>query len=242
MVASRLLKIVTALSLVILTSSFFSSANGNDNNLDKELKKEKTVPQLEALLNNNKDKADQIVPRIESMIVKEIKSKGLGNRFFLGVNPSILASQEKEVQNELNKKNSEEKTLTMNIAKILLKYHEKYPEISWNVLPNSKMTYGDGTTIISLSEPMNISTSSEGHFPGDSTSSDDVRSDPLARFSGKVAIGKYVFVGEGDRSNLLTFLKFDLKGKSVRAYSKLVYVRGKGKVILPDGKVIKLGQ
>ncbi len=54
----------------------------------------------------------------------------------------------------------------------------------------------------------------------------------IHRFNGEVKRDGFKFIGEGDKQNRLTFILFD-KG--------YVYVRGKGKVIFPDGRDIKLG-
>ena len=54
----------------------------------------------------------------------------------------------------------------------------------------------------------------------------------LHRYAGKINCAGYAFVGEGDEKNRLTFVVLE------RSY---VYVRGKGRVILPNGQEIKLG-
>jgi len=55
----------------------------------------------------------------------------------------------------------------------------------------------------------------------------------IHRYNGKVVLENgYRFIGEGDKYNRLTFSLFD---------EGYVYLRGKGKVILPNGKIIKLG-
>jgi hypothetical protein len=54
----------------------------------------------------------------------------------------------------------------------------------------------------------------------------------LHRYDGKINCAGYTFVGEGDEKNRLTFVVLE------RSY---VYIRGKGRVILPNGQEIKLG-
>lgn len=53
------------------------------------------------------------------------------------------------------------------------------------------------------------------------------------RFVGEITVGKYVFAGENDPFNPLTFLLMK---------DGYVYVRGKGTVTLPDGKTTQLGR
>lgn len=55
----------------------------------------------------------------------------------------------------------------------------------------------------------------------------------IHRFVGEITVGKYVFAGEDDPFNPLTFLL---------TKDGYVYVRGKGTVTLPDGKTIQLGR
>ncbi len=55
----------------------------------------------------------------------------------------------------------------------------------------------------------------------------------IHRFSGKIKEFGYAFIGEGDKLNRLTFCLIRDKG--------YVYLRGKGKVILPNGQEVKLG-
>jgi hypothetical protein len=63
------------------------------------------------------------------------------------------------------------------------------------------------------------------HFPGGTTGS-------IIRFVGEVTIGKYVFFGENDLFYPLTFLLIS---------DGFVYLRGKGKVILPNGETVAFG-
>ncbi len=55
----------------------------------------------------------------------------------------------------------------------------------------------------------------------------------IYRYAGEVKMGPYTFIGEGDKTNRLTFAFID---------SGYVYLRGKGKVVLPDGRTVSLGR
>lgn len=55
----------------------------------------------------------------------------------------------------------------------------------------------------------------------------------IYRYAGEVRMGPYTFIGEGDKANRLTFAAID---------SGYVYLRGKGKVVLPDGRTVSLGR
>jgi hypothetical protein len=95
------------------------------------------------------------------------------------------------------------------------------------------LTFGegaDGTT--------NLST----EFPGDVLPIPNMYSQNVWRFRGRVSLDlqdeageiyTFVFVGEGDDLNLLTFGRFPASG--------FVYLRGVGKVILPSGEEVLVG-
>jgi len=79
-------------------------------------------------------------------------------------------------------------------------------------------------------------------FPGDVMPLPNVYGQKIWRFRGRVPLSlqsetgetyQYVFTGEGDDLNLLTFGRFPNIG--------FVYLRGKGTVTLLDGTVVKLG-
>jgi hypothetical protein len=79
-------------------------------------------------------------------------------------------------------------------------------------------------------------------FPGDVMPIPDVYSQSVWRFRGRISVDlqkqsgeiyTYTFVGEGDDLNLLTFGRFPDIG--------FVYLRGKGRVILPSGPEVSLG-
>jgi hypothetical protein len=56
----------------------------------------------------------------------------------------------------------------------------------------------------------------------------------IHRFRNKVAVDSgYVFIGEGDNLNLLTFVRILNVG--------YIFLRGKGQVIFPNGDMVKLG-
>lgn len=54
----------------------------------------------------------------------------------------------------------------------------------------------------------------------------------IYRYDGEVKMGPYTFIGEGDKTNRLTFVFLDVG---------YVYLRGKGKVLLPNGQTVALG-
>jgi len=54
----------------------------------------------------------------------------------------------------------------------------------------------------------------------------------IYRYDGAVDMGKYTFIGEGGQQNRLTFALVDIG---------YVYLRGKGKVVFPDGRTVSLG-
>ncbi|MGA2865048.1 MAG: hypothetical protein ABSF95_11250 [Verrucomicrobiota bacterium] len=64
------------------------------------------------------------------------------------------------------------------------------------------------------------------HFPAGTTGS-------IIRFVGEITVGKYVFIGENDVLYPLTFLLTS---------DGFVYLRGKGKVALPTGKMVDPGK
>lgn len=52
-------------------------------------------------------------------------------------------------------------------------------------------------------------------------------------YDGEVDMGRYKFIGEGGKQNRLTFVLVDVG---------YVYLRGKGKVVFPDGRIVVLGR
>jgi len=93
-----------------------------------------------------------------------------------------------------------------------------------------------GVTFSEGDEPETFKVSTE--FPGDAImlggSPFNTR---VHRYRGKVPVGGaldgYVFISEGDKLNLLTFAQIRRVG--------YVYLRGRGKVIFPNGKEVRLG-
>ena len=95
------------------------------------------------------------------------------------------------------------------------------------------LTFGEGT---------GGSTELSTDFPGDVMPFPDVYDQKVWRFRGQVSIDlqkesgeiyTFKFLGAGDDLNLLTFGRFPSLG--------FVYLRGIGKVILPGGEEIKIG-
>mgnify|MGYP001767077101 CR=1 FL=1 len=92
--------------------------------------------------------------------------------------------------------------------------------------PGDVLYLGFGLAI-TLEEPMLLE--------GQVSLQEEVYNLTVHRFRGRVttALG-YVFIGEGDDLNLLTFVRIPNVG--------YIYLRGIGQVILPSGETVKLGQ
>lgn len=54
-----------------------------EQNFDEEFNKAGTSEQLETLLKKYSNEGEKIIPKLESTIISEIKSKGVGNRFII---------------------------------------------------------------------------------------------------------------------------------------------------------------
>ena len=91
--------------------------------------------------------------------------------------------------------------------------------------PGDILLVGFGLAI-TLEEPMELH--------GNISLQEEVYNVRIHRFRGKVPITSgYIFMGEGDDLNLLTFVRLPNLGYA--------YLRGQGQVILPNGDVVKLG-
>ena len=75
---TRVLGIIVVYLLVTL-----SVTSAVESNFDDEFGKAVTSQQLELLLKKHPDKGKEIVPKLESTMISEIRSKGLGNRFVI---------------------------------------------------------------------------------------------------------------------------------------------------------------
>lgn len=190
--SERILSSMWIMVVFVFTSLSISIASQN---FDDEFNKANTSAQLEVLLKKYYDENERIIPKLESVIINEIKNNGVGNRLL--------------VKDIMTRSNSSGSLTIEGTDSDFVGLLMEFPS--------------DGI-------PISISMGSGGpSIPfGDSS---------IHRFKGKVSFGgkncSYTFIGEGEKTNRLTFCLLNGIG--------YVYLRGKGKVIFDNGKEVKLG-
>jgi hypothetical protein len=199
---------------------------------DADLAGATTSAQLELLLQKYPDKGDVLVPKLESVMIDEIRSAGVGNRFVLKDLPPSALKMALFVQSGDKFGSFDAGDPDEQIAVTLFSADE--------ILEQNKNA--DFMTRIAL-EAMRDRLLFAGEFPGDKESSRTVAGSrtprrPLAdgsvhRIMGRVVMGQYSFLSEGPKTARLTF--------GVVRNAGYVYLRGKGTVALPDGTSVKLG-
>lgn len=198
---------------------------------------QKEVSDLEQRLRMDPGSATEIVPKIENTIVALLKGGKMKSAYSIRVDDKLLS----KMLDQFGRAASRDE-----LSIIIGQYLEQDSALffmSYFGLP--KTTFLDGS-VATLSK-VDISTQNE--MPGDTPTEQGQEEYPVFRFSGKVTFGSYTFIGEGDRTQRLSFTKVGPKsialkfaqGATWTCYTEFAYVRGLGKVILPDGREVKLG-
>lgn len=150
-------------------------------------------------------KTAEEVPAVEAALVRELKNQGAAKRFAI---PELLPTAE-AAEGGLVFSEGADGTIKVST------------EFTGDLL-----LIGGGLAF-TLQEPLELH--------GEISLQEDVYNVRIHRFRGKVPIASgYVFVGEGDDLNLLTFARISNVG--------YLYLRGQGQVILPNGEAIKFGE
>lgn len=146
------------------------------------------------------------VPEVEAALIQNLGSDEILNRFNI---PELIPGPGVVEGGIIFSEGTEEGSTTVST------------EFLGDILTTG--AFGLGFT---LDEPLELT--------GDIILESDTFNVKIHRFRNRVSttLG-YVFIGEGDDLNLLTFVRLSDVG--------YVYLRGKGQVILPTGEVVKLG-
>lgn len=227
-----------------------------EDELKRMLETAKIPLQIQELLETHPDMAESILPKLEQAILQEIRSKGIGDRFFI-----------KEIVPEQGDW----------LSKVTIGSHLEgipyYVELPNSYLEDSRFIEISSETSVSIQQggwtmspqfsnkilpvlyripvplrvgSLTVTTKNEFiklllEYPSDGFPivSDSpylsFKSGSIHRFLGEIEFKLnrvYTFIGEGDKLNRLTFVMVDRIG--------YVYLRGKGRVML-DGKEVKLG-
>jgi hypothetical protein len=202
---------ISVISLFTLLSTVMASQNTT---FDEEFRKAETTEQLELLLKKYPDKGENIIPKLESTIINEIKSKGVGNRFVI-----------KEIMPQSEGSGS---LTIMTAAATKERANRTYLGRGY---VGAMEFPGDNIPFALFEVSIPFGNGSIHRFLGNVKLEDIFY---LSKVTGKVD-GAVVFIGEGDegdKRNRLTFCVLKDVG--------YVYLRGKGKVIT-NGKETPLG-
>jgi hypothetical protein len=197
------------------------------NKFNQELKTATTSSQLEKLMDKYPDERDKIIPKLEETIVADIKSKGIEKRFFIAkIKPKGM-----KLAGRFSMK-ARPSQITSASARIL----DLVPDDKGHLLAqkcSGPFVLGDILIETEFEEDTFFVSADEAFEQGSADFSTLIYGQgSIHRFDGKVKRDGYTFLGEGQKFDRLTFVLID------QGY---VYVRGKGRVISPEGKEAKLG-
>jgi len=223
------------------------------------LSQAETPEALELLLKEHPEKRDKIIPKLEEVIIRQVRKEGVSSRFLIKeITPQSYKLTEKSpiselelptkfVTGNLKLQKTEGEMIIGHLGMVTIPALGGVYQLRVVNTPSDFIKTGlSGSVTLRGSDSGNVTAVLQ--FPGDrilmmnpfsggSESAQVLLGDgSIQRFAGKVSCGLpggYTFTGEGDDLNLLTFGM--LKGVGY------VHLRGKGKVIMQDGKEVKLG-
>lgn len=174
------------------------------------------------------EQKSKTIPNIEDTLVKRIRTHGLGQRFVIKeIKPKGQMTERITIREKHPGKKVDvlDKTFTKKLGTLTIDFVmvSEFPEVDFiRTYDGTRMSMGgEGESAPYLSLGSKII--GDILFFGEGS---------IYRFDGQVKLDNYTFIGEGNKLNRLTFVSLT---------QGFVYVRGKGKVILPEGKEIKLG-
>jgi len=228
------------LMLPIIMVNFLMSFNSSAAEPRSEKLDQDAMSNLEQELRLNPASAKKVVPKIEDTIINLLQSKEMKSDF------SISVDEKNQLQ--MLERLSQAKDLK-GLKKIVSEHNEKDSALFFmSYLDSPRTTFLNGSCV--SFNPPKIDVHTENEMLGDTPTEEGKEKFSVFRFSGKVKFGDYTFIGEGNRTNRLTFTKLSPKSVVIKlgdkefqwiSYSEFAYVRGHGKVYLPGGKAFKFG-
>jgi hypothetical protein len=227
----KLTSYVGVLALLSCASWLSPSGTTAQSAFDEEFTKADTPQQLDLLLKNHPEKGNVIIPKLEIKLIEEIAGRGAGDRFVIKEPPPLSAKMALFVASGDALEMLDAGEPKEQISVTLFAVDELKEKAKGNFMILAGLGAMSGRVLFSP------------EFPGDKDSSpthggSTVPRLPLAdgsvhRIRGKVTMGEYTFLSEGDQLNRLTF--------GIVKDIGYVYVRGRGAVTLPNGEKIELG-
>lgn len=222
------------------TSSTLDSTKQSTDKLQKEkISKtdlQKELAEFERSLNQHRENFKTIVPQIENAIIDLLKAGEFKDHLSIKVNEEILLDMFDHLKLA---KNVDE------LANMIGTYCDKDGVLFFiSCLRKPRITFLNGSII--TRDKLEFFTKNE--MDGDTYTEDGNEEKPIFRFKGEVKFDGYTFKGEGDETERLTFtkmfpksLRLNFDNNTFTSYAAFVYVRGRGKILFPDGKEVKLG-
>lgn len=218
-----LIRLVIMGILTMFLFTFSSVTMTKQNTFDEEFKKVETSKQLEVLLGKYPNEGTKIIPKLESMIIDEIKNRGIGNRLVI-----------KEIMPHRGTPGKATISMENDCMVVTFEFSgDRCPIVFGGFAGFAVYSESPDVTNKVVIQKEDIKDFFNGQLMEEGRGGSLGGKGSILRFNGKVEIDSHKFINEGDELNRLTFVLIGDVG--------CVYLRGKGKVILKDEREIKLG-